>query len=54
MVRKAQGELIGLEGSLEGLEGVLAGSREARFSCLPVDDIPDVLDVGSLAVEILG
>lgn len=42
-----------LQRSLEDLEGVLAVALEALLSSLPVDDLPDVVHVGSFAVEIL-
>ena len=42
-----------LKGSLEHLEGVVAGSLEALLARLPVEDIPDVIDIGGLAVLVL-
>jgi len=38
---------------LERLEGVLAATKEAFFGSLPVDDLPDILNIRRLAVEIL-
>ena len=34
-------------------ENLLAGRVQSLFGCLPVDDFPDILDVGGLAVLIL-
>lgn len=42
-----------LDGGAEDFEGVLAGAGESSLSSLPVDDVPDVVNVSSLAVEIL-
>ncbi len=39
--------------SLENLERILAAFDIPRLSCLPVEDLPDVVDVRSLAVEVL-
>jgi hypothetical protein len=41
------------EGRLERLEGILATAVEASLGSLPVENVPDVLHVGSLAVEVL-
>ena len=38
---------------LENLESVCARSQEALLSSLPVDHVPDVLHVRSLAVQVL-
>lgn len=35
------------------LKNALARAEEALLGRLPVDDVPDVLDIGSLAIEIL-
>jgi hypothetical protein len=35
------------------LQDALARAEEALLGRLPVDDVPDVLDIGSLAIEIL-
>lgn len=40
-------------GSFESLEYVLAAADEATLGRLPVDDLPDVFNVGCLAVEVL-
>jgi hypothetical protein len=42
-----------LQRGLENLEGVISVSLEALLSSLPVDDLPDVLHVGSLAIKVL-
>ena len=42
-----------LKGSLEDLEGVLAGPLEAVLGGLPVNNVPDVLDIGRLAILVL-
>lgn len=42
-----------LNRSLEDLESILSTTMEASLGRLPVDNLPDVLDIGSLAVEIL-
>lgn len=42
-----------LQGSLEDLEDVISASLETLLSSLPVEHLPDVLHVGSLAVEVL-
>ena len=56
-VRRIQLLFVGshprLQRGLENLEGVLAIALEALLSSLPVNDLPDVLHIGSFAVEIL-
>lgn len=42
-----------LDGSPEDLESILASANEAGLASLPVDDLPDVVDVSGLAVEVL-
>jgi hypothetical protein len=42
-----------LQRSLEDLESVLPVALEALLSSLPVDDLPDILNVCSLAIEVL-
>lgn len=41
------------DGSPQNLESILPGTDKSRLSRLPADDVPDVVDVGSLAVEVL-
>lgn len=42
-----------LDGSLEHFERVITAIDKATLSCLPVDDLPDVVDVGGLSIEVL-
>lgn len=42
-----------LDGCLEHAERVCARSQVTLLRSLPVDDVPDVLDIGSLAVLVL-
>lgn len=42
-----------LHGGLEDLESVVAAALESSFRRLPVEYLPDVVDVGSLAVQVL-
>ena len=42
-----------LDGGLEDLESICTRTKEALFSCLPVDDVPDVLHIRSFAIQVL-
>jgi hypothetical protein len=42
-----------LDGSPKNLESILSRSCETSLGRLPVDDLPDILDVCGLSVEIL-
>jgi len=44
---------LDLDGSSQNLESILPGAGETSLGCLPVDDIPDVINISSLSVEIL-
>lgn len=53
MIHSSYSFIPSLQRSLEDLESVLPVPFEALLSSLPVDDLPDILDVCSLAIKIL-
>ena len=46
-------QTLELQGCPENLEGIFTRSLVSLLGGLPVDDFPNVLDIGGLSVEVL-